>query len=117
MLPPRMREIQAIPGLPFRETGLHALDTNGSTQASAPRATVLIVDDDTGVLGSLLQPHHDGLAAPTGERALQIAASVPKPDLIGLSVGQAHRTADQVRPAGAGRKAVYFPVQDVRMSR
>ncbi len=54
-----------------------------------PRATVLIVDDDTGslaVLGSLLDPHFDVLAAPSGERALQIAAGAPKPDLILLDV-------------------------------
>jgi putative two-component system response regulator len=68
---------------------LNAFYTNGTTQADASRATVLIVDDDTGnlgVLGSLLQPYHDVLAAPTGERALQIAAGTPKPDLILLDV-------------------------------
>jgi putative two-component system response regulator len=50
---------------------------------------VLIVDDDTGnlgILGNLLQPHHDVLAAPSGERALQISAGTPKPDLILLDV-------------------------------
>jgi putative two-component system response regulator len=76
-------------GLPFRETHLQALDTNPSIQASAPRATVLIVDDDTGslaVLGSLLHPHFNVLAAPFGERALQIAGGAPKPDLILLDV-------------------------------
>lgn len=52
-------------------------------------ATILIVDDDTGslsVLGSLLAPHYEVLAAPFGERALQIAASAPKLDLILLDV-------------------------------
>ncbi|MCK9381783.1 MAG: two-component system response regulator [Sulfuritalea sp.] len=47
------------------------------------------MDDDTGnlaVLGSLLQPHHDVRAAPSGERALAIAAGEPKPDLILLDV-------------------------------
>ena len=68
---------------------MHALGTNASIPAGTPRATVLIVDDDTGnlgVLGSLLQPYHDVLAAPSGERALQIAAGAPKPDLILLDV-------------------------------
>jgi putative two-component system response regulator len=62
---------------------------NGSSTPAAQRATILIVDDDTGnlgVLGSLLQPHHDVLAAPSGERALQIAAGTKKPDLILLDV-------------------------------
>jgi len=47
------------------------------------------VDDDTGnlgILGHLLQPYHDVLAAPSGERALQISAGTPKPDLILLDV-------------------------------
>lgn len=55
----------------------------------ARRATVLIVDDDTsnlGILGQLLQPHYDVLAAPSGERALQIAMRPPRPDLILLDV-------------------------------
>ena len=68
-----------------------ALDTIDATPATsaAPRATVLIVDDDTGnlhTLGQLLLPHYEVLAAPSGERALQIAASQPKPDLILLDV-------------------------------
>ena len=53
------------------------------------RSRILVVDDDPGnldMLGSLLQAHHDVLAAPSGERALQIAAGVPKPDLILLDV-------------------------------
>lgn len=80
---------RAIQGLLFREMVLHGLNLTGATAASTPRATVLIVDDDTEslhVLGSLLQPHHDVLAAPSGERALQIAACFPKPDLILLDV-------------------------------
>jgi putative two-component system response regulator len=73
----------------FREADLHDLYINSAAQVRARRATVLIVDDDTGnlgVLGSLLQPYHDVLAAPSGERALQIAASTPIPDLILLDV-------------------------------
>lgn len=53
------------------------------------RERILVVDDDRSnlaTLGSLLQPHFDVLAAPSGERALQIAASVPQPDLILLDV-------------------------------
>jgi putative two-component system response regulator len=51
--------------------------------------TVLIVDDDTeslGVLGSLLRAHYNVQAAPSGERALQIASGAQKPDLILLDV-------------------------------
>jgi putative two-component system response regulator len=47
------------------------------------------VDDDTGnlgLLGSLLQPYHDVLAAPSGERALEIVDGSKKPDLVLLDV-------------------------------
>ena len=47
------------------------------------------MDDDPlnlAILGRLLHPHYDVLAASSGERALQIAASEPKPDLILLDV-------------------------------
>ncbi|MFA6310429.1 MAG: two-component system response regulator [Sterolibacterium sp.] len=50
---------------------------------------MLVVDDDTGnlsILGHLLKPHFTVLAAPSGERALQIACGAPKPDLILLDV-------------------------------
>ena len=53
------------------------------------RARILLVDDDPcnlETLGGLLHSHYDVLAAPSGERALQIAAGVPKPDLILLDV-------------------------------
>jgi putative two-component system response regulator len=72
---------------------MQALDTSSTTPNGPPRATVLIVDDDTGnlgILGNLLQPHHNVLAAPTGERALHIAAGTPKPDLILLDVLMPH---------------------------
>ncbi|MDO8988961.1 MAG: two-component system response regulator [Sideroxyarcus sp.] len=73
---------------------MQALDVSSFfTQTRPLRATVLIVDDDTanlGILGNLLQPHHNVLAAPSGERALQISASTPKPDLILLDVLMPH---------------------------
>ncbi len=53
------------------------------------KCTVLIVDDTPDnllVLGELLQPHHHIRVANSGERALQLAAKVPVPDLILLDV-------------------------------
>ncbi len=53
------------------------------------RSRILVVDDDLGnlgALGRLLHPYYDVLAAPNGERALQIALGNPKPDLILLDV-------------------------------
>lgn len=52
-------------------------------------ATILIVDDvpdNLVVLGGLLQPLYDVLAAPSGMRALEIAIRQPAPDLILLDV-------------------------------
>ncbi|BBP01919.1 response regulator [Sulfuriferula nivalis] len=52
-------------------------------------ATILIVDDqptNLAVLAQLLQPTYQVRAANSGVRALQVAASVPKPDLILLDV-------------------------------
>jgi putative two-component system response regulator len=60
-----------------------------STTSSARRATVLIVDDDPGnlvALARLLREDYDVLAAPSGERALEIAAGPLKPELILLDV-------------------------------
>ncbi|MDG4596955.1 MAG: two-component system response regulator [Candidatus Contendobacter sp.] len=54
---------------------------------SAP--TILIVDDtpeNLSVLSELLQPHYQVRAANSGRRALQVAASAPRPDLILLDV-------------------------------
>ena len=68
---------------------MQVFDRNSPIQTDVPRATILIVDDDTGslsLLGGLLAPHYDVLAAPFGERALRIAASAPKPDLILLDI-------------------------------
>lgn len=60
-----------------------------ASDADPNRASILAVDDDLfnlAVLGRLLQPHFDVLAAPSGARALQVAAEVRKPDLILLDV-------------------------------
>ncbi len=62
---------------------------NNSTTSSAPQVTILIVDDDPGnlgALGRLLRDHYAVLAAPSGERALDITAGTLKPDLILLDV-------------------------------
>lgn len=72
---------------------MQVLAMNGAIPPGPSRATVLIVDDDTGnlgILGNLLQPQHDVLAAPSGERALQISTGTPKPDLILLDVLMPH---------------------------
>jgi putative two-component system response regulator len=52
-------------------------------------ATILIVDDaveNLTVLDALLRPHYQVRAATSGERALRIAASDPRPDLVLLDV-------------------------------
>ncbi|MDO8988968.1 MAG: ATP-binding protein [Sideroxyarcus sp.] len=62
---------------------------NTNKTVVSTRARILVVDDDTGnltALGSLLQPHYDVLAAPSGELALQVATGIPPPDLILLDV-------------------------------
>ena len=53
------------------------------------RATILVVDDtpdNLSVLGELLQPGYVVRAASSGRRALQVAVSDPRPDLILLDV-------------------------------
>lgn len=53
------------------------------------QATILVVDDtpdNLTVLGELLQPDYLVRAASSGRRALQVAASQPRPDLILLDV-------------------------------
>ncbi|MBW7903323.1 MAG: EAL domain-containing protein [Rhodocyclaceae bacterium] len=57
--------------------------------ARPERATILIVDDtpeNLTVLSELLEPHYDVRAANGGARALRVAASAPRPDLILLDV-------------------------------
>jgi putative two-component system response regulator len=56
---------------------------------SPEKSTVLVVDDtpeNLTVLGELLQPKYRVRVANSGKRALQVAASVPRPDLILLDV-------------------------------
>jgi putative two-component system response regulator len=63
--------------------------TGGLSQAGAGRKTLLVVDDDAGnldLLGQLLGARYTVLAAPSGRRALRIAAGTPRPDLILLDV-------------------------------
>lgn len=61
------------------------------TRDSAGRLmkTILVVDDtpeNLAVLGELLRPNYRVRVAPTGARALQVAQSEPRPDLILLDV-------------------------------
>jgi len=73
----------------LREHSLQKLETHSRIQANPSSITILIVDDspiNLASLGCLLQPHFHVLAAPSGERALQIATSQQKPDLILLDV-------------------------------
>jgi two-component system NtrC family sensor kinase len=63
------------------------MDTN--KLADTTRARILIVDDEPSYLDALtraLQPHYDVLAAPSGERALEIVSREQKPDLILLDI-------------------------------
>jgi signal transduction histidine kinase len=58
-------------------------------QIETPQAKILVVDDNTidaTILCRILDTHYDVSAAPSGERALHIALSVPQPDLILLDV-------------------------------
>lgn len=62
---------------------------NMDKQIETPQARILVVDDnpiDSTVLCRILSTHYNVLAAPSGERALQIALTVPQPDLILLDV-------------------------------
>jgi putative two-component system response regulator len=57
--------------------------------ANAPAQTILIVDDtpqNLTVLGELLKPHYRIRAANSGERALRVASTEPRPDIILLDV-------------------------------
>jgi putative two-component system response regulator len=63
--------------------------SNSENTFEADRATILAVDDmpeNLVVLGELLQPHYRVRAVNNGARALQAAASAPRPDLILLDV-------------------------------
>lgn len=57
--------------------------------ADTTRTKILIVDDEPNFLDALIgvfQPYYDVLAAPSGEKALEIVAREQKPDLILLDV-------------------------------
>jgi len=62
---------------------------NRSTTSNTSPEIILLVDDDPGNLGALsrlLRPRYDVLTAPSGEKALELAAGAQKPDLILLDV-------------------------------
>ena len=63
---------------------------NGVAQADMERAKVILVVDDAKenltVIGELLEPHYRVRLALSGERALKVAQSEPRPDLILLDV-------------------------------
>jgi len=70
---------------------MHAMSASRSAEAGMRSTghTLLVVDDtpeNLVVLGELLQPHYRVRVANSGARALQVAASEPKPDLILLDV-------------------------------
>ncbi|HZX29842.1 MAG TPA: two-component system response regulator [Rhodocyclaceae bacterium] len=55
----------------------------------AGKETVLVVDDtpeNLGALGEILRPHYHVRLANTGQRALEICAAEPRPDLVLLDV-------------------------------
>jgi putative two-component system response regulator len=70
----------------FHKGACHA---NCGAVMQQPYRTILIVDDspeNLTILGELLQPHYQVRAATSGEKALRIAGSAPRPDLILLDV-------------------------------
>ncbi len=70
-----------------------------SHSANAPAQTILIVDDtpqNLTVLGELLKPHYRIRAANSGERALRVAGSDPRPDIILLDVMMPEMDGHQV---------------------
>ncbi len=71
---------------------LSVMTTEDASQAAAsarPKKVVLVVDDtkdNLTVIGELLEPHYRVRLALSGERALKVAQSEPRPDLILLDV-------------------------------
>ncbi len=58
-------------------------------ESSAAPSTILVVDDapeNLRLLGEVLQPHYLVRAATSGERALTVAASEPRPDIVLLDI-------------------------------
>ncbi len=65
------------------------METHTPTNTPDALKTILAVDDtpeNLAVLGEILQPHYRVRIAPAGNRALQVALSDPRPDLILLDV-------------------------------
>lgn len=62
---------------------------NPITLPDQSSATILIVDDEAinlSIFGQFLSPYYQVLVATSGQRALELASSTPKPDLILLDV-------------------------------
>ena len=82
-----------------------------STAERMTRGTVLVVDDspdNLAILHGVLKPRFGVLAATSGERALRVARTEPKPDLILLDV---------MMPAVDGYQTLERLRADVRTSR
>jgi putative two-component system response regulator len=89
--------------------------------SAAPLGTLLLVDDtpeNLVVLGELLRPHYRVRVASSGQRALEVAASNPRPDLILLDVmmpgmdGYATLRALRQDPATAGIPVIFVTAMD-----
>ncbi|MBU0750820.1 MAG: two-component system response regulator [Gammaproteobacteria bacterium] len=89
--------------------------------ATPRRATLLLVDDDAqnlAILGGLLQPFHNVMAAPSGRRALEIATGSRRPDLVLLDVmmadmdGYAVLAALRADPATADIPVIFVTGMD-----
>lgn len=84
-------------------------------------ATILVVDDDSGnlsALAQLLSSDYEVLVAVSGDRALQMAASTPPPDLILLDVmmpvmdGYAVLKRLRANPATSGIPVIFVTGMD-----
>jgi len=85
------------------------------------RASVLVIDDtpdNLRVIGELLHPHYRVQVAKTGRRGLEIATSLPQPDLILLDVmmpemdGYAVLTELQSNPATRAIPVIFVTAMD-----
>jgi putative two-component system response regulator len=89
-----------------------------------PTPTLLIVDDqpeNLAVLGDLLEPHYRVRVASSGEHALRVAASEPRPDLILLDVmmsgmdGYAVLTALRDEPSTCDIPVIFVTARDAAL--